>query len=544
MFNPTQVATSSLPQRRELWRAPVVNTANMRVLTWASSLSWWEALIAFLALYTIYGVALGIYRLYFHPLSRFPGPKLAALTLWYEFYFDVYKRGRFAWEIKRMHEVYGPVVRINPNELHVSDPDFYAELYGSPTRKREKFKWSADMFGQPDTLVSTVEHDLHKRRRAPVAPFFSMAAIRRFDPVIRKKLDGLSARFEEYKRSGQPVNLENAFIAYTTDIITEYAFGISYGYLEADGFYPDWLLLLREVSEQSLLHKQSPWVTNTMRRVPLEWMVKIKPEFAVFQQINKGIDERIAEIMRARDSGKLKKEDAQTTIFHGLLMSEAHASEMTPRYLSGLGQTIVAAGGITTAHYLKVVMYHLLANPDVLRRLCDELKHVMPDPKFLPAYAELDRLPYLNAVINEGYRISPGIIARLTRVAPEETFSVAGYTIHPGTPVGMSSWLLHNNTELFPSPEVFKPERWLEPGAEQKKKYLVNFTKGSRICLGKDLARTEIVYTLCVMVRRWCGIDGEGMQLFETTREDVDIVHDFFNPFSRFESKGVRVLLK
>jgi len=55
----------------------------------------------------LYCVGLGIYRLFLDPLSKFPGPKLAALSLWYEFYFDVIKRGRYTWEIEKMHEQYG-----------------------------------------------------------------------------------------------------------------------------------------------------------------------------------------------------------------------------------------------------------------------------------------------------------------------------------------------------------------------------------------------------------------------------------------------------
>ena len=57
-----------------------------------------------LFLYVVFGA---IYRLYFSPIARFPGPKLAALTLWYELYYDVIKRGKYTWEIGKMHEKYG-----------------------------------------------------------------------------------------------------------------------------------------------------------------------------------------------------------------------------------------------------------------------------------------------------------------------------------------------------------------------------------------------------------------------------------------------------
>lgn len=66
----------------------------------------------------VYVLAGAVYRLYFSPLAKFPGPKLAALTLWYEFYYDVIKKGRYTWEIRRMHEKYGTLVRRHSCLLH------------------------------------------------------------------------------------------------------------------------------------------------------------------------------------------------------------------------------------------------------------------------------------------------------------------------------------------------------------------------------------------------------------------------------------------
>ena len=55
----------------------------------------------------LYISGLYLYRVFFDPLSKFPGPKLAAASLWYEFYYDVVKKGRYTWEIARMHDRYG-----------------------------------------------------------------------------------------------------------------------------------------------------------------------------------------------------------------------------------------------------------------------------------------------------------------------------------------------------------------------------------------------------------------------------------------------------
>ena len=67
------------------------------------------ALLLFIALGLLYTTIQVVYRLYLSPLSRFPGPRLAAATGWYEAYFELVHKGggQFLFEIRRMHEVYG-----------------------------------------------------------------------------------------------------------------------------------------------------------------------------------------------------------------------------------------------------------------------------------------------------------------------------------------------------------------------------------------------------------------------------------------------------
>lgn len=74
----------------------------------------------------------------FHPLSHIPGPRLAAASYLPEFYYDVIKFGRYTSEIRDMHKTYGPLVRINPNEIHCNDINFSDEIYAVGGRKRDK----------------------------------------------------------------------------------------------------------------------------------------------------------------------------------------------------------------------------------------------------------------------------------------------------------------------------------------------------------------------------------------------------------------------
>jgi hypothetical protein len=99
-----------------------------------------------------------VHRLYFSPLAGFPGPKLAAATHWYEFYYDYWCNGKYIFEIEKMHKKYGgsstdyytvlptlhraltiwegPIIRINPEELCIHDPGFYNEIYCTESKRK------------------------------------------------------------------------------------------------------------------------------------------------------------------------------------------------------------------------------------------------------------------------------------------------------------------------------------------------------------------------------------------------------------------------
>ncbi|KAK5675461.1 hypothetical protein LTS10_011903 [Elasticomyces elasticus] len=102
----------------------------------------------------------------------------------------------------------------------------------------------------------------------------------------------------------------------------------------------------------------------------------------------------------------------------------------------------------------------------------------------------------------------------------------------------MSTWLQHRDPALFPNGDTFDPERWLGPDTAKLERCLVNFSKGTRNCLGLNLAKAEIYLTLAAIFRRF------ELELVDTDRSDVDMAHDFFVPYAWLDSKGVRVVVK
>ena len=265
---------------------------------------------------------------------------------------------------------------------------------------------------------------------------------------------------------------------------------------------------------------------------------------------------QVHEIMNGTDQ---QNEHGHPTIFHELISNPTlPASEKGVSRLSEEAKIVVGAGSETTAWALSVITYYLLTQPHTLSRLRAELVTAIPDPRARVGIEGLEHLPYLTAVIQEGLRFSCGVTGRLARVAPEEVMIFhdskrkKDWYIQPGTPVSMTSVFVHNDPAIFPEPTKFRPERWLEASEEGRNlsRYLVSFMKGSRQCVGINLAYAELYICLSAIFRRYGGPqeDGSGkeglLDLFETSNEDVDIASDMFLPCPKKESKGIRLFVK
>jgi cytochrome P450 len=120
------------------------------------------------------------------------------------------------------------------------------------------------MFGTTMAAVGTVDHDIHRQRRAALNPFFSTRSVTRLEPIIRAQVDKLHAKLILSRNSGQAVNLSDAFACLSADVISDCAFGKSYGLLELPSFAPWWRRFMMELSLGTHLMKQFGWVYQSV----------------------------------------------------------------------------------------------------------------------------------------------------------------------------------------------------------------------------------------------------------------------------------------
>ncbi|VUC27941.1 unnamed protein product [Clonostachys rosea] len=464
------------------------NTISEPLLSW----SWQRIVASSFCTWVVYLILLGIHRLYFHPLSKFPGPRLAAATQWYETFYDVFRKGQFTFEIQRMHQKYGPIVRINPEELHIDDPDYYDVIYATG-KLYDKMEFFSARLNMPLSTFATAESSMHKTRRAAIAPFFSKQRVRAYEHLIQDIVNRMSHRLStEYIGTGKMLNLSQMWGAMTSDVITDVVFARPMGFSNSPDFYSQFTTAIKD-------------------------------------------------ILAGRN--KEARLSSRKTVFHDILSSNLPTWELTAGRLQNEAMSVVAAGVETTSWALSVGCYHILANEAIEQRLRYELEHAIPDQTRMIPVTDLEKLPYLAAVIQESLRMSYGLVQRLPRINPRSPWQFGQYSIPPGTPVSMDAYHMHNNENIFPNCQTFKPERWLNnptgpDGTTPLGHYMVAFSGGTRMCIGINLAYAEIYIGLATMFRR------HRFKLHETDKTDIEFAIDMITPQPKLTSNGVRVLVE
>ena len=352
-----------------------------------------------------------MYRLFFHPLRKIPGPKHFAVS-GIPLIVENHLLGYFPKKVLKYHEKYGYMVRTGPNSISISGTIGWPEVFGHSRGGRPEFgKWN-DFYQLGDkTNVSlfTANREDHRRERRVVAHAFSDTAIKGQEALIMEYVDKLFAHLRKHAAQGTPTDVVKWYNFTTFDIIGDLALGESFHCLDQSDYHP-WVSMIftgiRVGSQMQALMKM-PY---------LAWIVKllISKEDMQKRIDNRKMSDEKVERRLALGSAPNGRNDFMTYILrHNDEKGMSHAE------ILGNSEGFLVAGSETTATTLSGLTYYLSTNPAAFERLQQEVRTAFPTERDITMLSTA-QLKYLHACIEETLRIYPAAVETPPRVSPGE----------------------------------------------------------------------------------------------------------------------------
>ncbi|KAL5363325.1 cytochrome P450 [Aspergillus floccosus] len=439
----------------------------------------------------LWAISSAVYNVYLHPLSRYPGPPLAAASrLWFCWHLI---RGELPFMIHELHLKYGDVVRVAPDELSYTHPDAWNQIYGLQPGKREIMKDPTFYSSLPSGKGSIVSADRerHGHLRKLMSYGFSERALREQESVVRFYADYFHQRIMETLggKEGE-VDLVRWYNFFTFDVMGHLVFGESFNCLESTGYNPWVALIFDSVRIGGLLRsiKFWPWLTPIVQHlVPAKLQERRKEQ------------KRIA---RQKAAYRKSIEDGRRDLISSLLQPD---NGVTDAEYQSTVESLIIAGSETTATLLAGVTFHLLKNPDKLKRVTMEVRNAFSSPEEI-TFVHVNKLPYLIACLTEALRIYPPVGDGFPRNTGENTEMILDEPVPPNTLVRVTHWATFHSPSNFACPDDFIPERWLEGEHgfdNDRKSALQPFHVGPRNCIGRNLAYMEMRLLVALVLFRF-----------------------------------------
>ncbi|OAL29839.1 hypothetical protein AYO20_09032 [Fonsecaea nubica] len=423
-------------------------------------------------------------------LRHIPGPFVASFSGFWR----AWEVAKGDWHVKNLelHRRYGPLVRIAPNVVSVSDPDALRVIYGlnSGFTKTDFYPIQEMKYGQIylANLFSTKSDEFHAKQKRSVATAYSMTSMLAFEPYVDNCSELFFKRLDElYVNPHQPCDLGKWLQLYAMDVIAEVTFGKRFGCMQEGGDVGGLIDTIDKFLVYASVVGQVPYLHKFLFGNPL--LPYILPKLDSINHVVKFTLERISE--REKDPERHKD-------FLGRLYDAKAEGKMEAVDIVRHSSANVFAGSDTTAIALRAAIDGLLANPECYRKLQAEIDQKRAEGKLsLPVkYAEAQQMPYLQAVLKEGMRYHPSVSFLLERHVPKGGTVVCGTRVPEDTIVGVNAWVVHRDRKVFgDDADVFRPERWLEADEAQLKameRAFFVFGGGSRTCTGRNISLMEM----------------------------------------------------
>ncbi|KAK7032590.1 hypothetical protein VNI00_012853 [Paramarasmius palmivorus] len=462
------------------------------------SLSLWNTFAIYIAFFTSLITSVLLYRLSpLHPLHSVPGPLLAKTTkLWTAY---LCWKGKQYLALKELHDKYGPIVRIAPNEVSVQNVESIKEVLGPDGMpKGQAYGPRRDPRTKGSVLVLNGED--HRNRRRLWNRGMNTDSLREYEDIIKRRarelVDALKSR-----KDGE-VDLNEWFSFFSFDFMADMAFGGKTDMLTKGEDENGYLELIEHGSRYIDLICKLPWLAPILGSIPF-----IKK--SVLRLRGLGVKWSTERVQKGGETKDLW--------YH--LSDEANLEQDRPALATVAGEGVLAiiAGSDTTSAALAYTIYYLLRNPECYRKARKEVDEVFNAGTIdaLDTTQEYGRLAYVAACINESMRLMPPVPSNGPREVVNGGKMLCGHFLPEGTQVQVAPYCIHRNPANFsPRTEEYVPERWLESGSgagyATNTEAFIPFSYGPSNCAGRNLAKREMIMLFAVLLQQFDMRFGKG----------------------------------
>ncbi|KAI0515085.1 cytochrome P450 monooxygenase-like protein [Xylaria bambusicola] len=431
----------------------------------------------------VYHIAQVIYLLFFHPLAKYPGPKIAAISdLWWVWELS---SGRLPFTIADLHKKYGDVVRIRPNELSFATAEAFQDIHGHVSQGKPRFL-KTEFYDNDDPtprITGARDPEVHARQRKSLSHAFSAKSLREQEEIVQKYIDGFLRQLNKLGKNGEKaLNMSETFNWLTFDVIGDLSFGEPFGGVEK-GETHIWIKVILD----SVLNAQT-----TFLRQKSSFYNIILP-FLLPEGANKKLKIHRT-FSREKSRKRIQLGDTGRADFFSHMLKRATMSEAE---MMSQTASLIIAGSETTATSLSGTTFFLLKNPDCMAKLQSEVRGAFTSVEEITGDSTAG-LPYLHGVVEESLRLFPPVPFSMPRYSPGGM--VDGHYIPKGAVVSVSALNMPRDERYWHDGESFRPERWIGKGFNDHKKASQPFSAGARACLGINLAYLEMRIVLAKLV--------------------------------------------
>ncbi|KAL9039352.1 MAG: hypothetical protein Q9214_004912 [Letrouitia sp. 1 TL-2023] len=322
---------------------------------------------------------------------------------------------------------------------------------------------------------------------------------------------------EKEKGWSQPKNMADWSDYLVFDILGDLCYGRSFDTKEPGDnnlklvpkFIHDYVNTMYPIAQSPFTN---PWLWLKPRGLDklLDWSLP-KNVKTYFSFIEDCLKQRISE-EKELQTGKVDPKDVRKDMFHYIFQSkDPETGNMGYRHeeLFCESDLLIIAGSDTTSTIFAAMFFYLTRtrNADVYAKLTNEIRTTFTHVGEIYAGQRLNSCQYLRAFIDETLRMNPPVSSELSRETLSGGITIDGQHIPKGINVGVSSWSLHHNEDIWPDPFQFIPERWIdgtssmEIAKSRELDYTFSpFSNGVRGCPGKALAYLEMTITMAKLL--------------------------------------------